>query len=147
MKACECEFEAEVLAAAMQSHWSDELRAHVAGCAICSDVAAVAEAIEAGRDAAPSIPDSGRVWWLAQRRAKLEAAAAADRPMLAAQVIALACIAGLLVGYLPGMAAWFQSTWLLSASKLLAEHGVLALAMAAVLFLLPAAVYFAMGRE
>jgi hypothetical protein len=147
MKSCECPFEAEVLAAAMQSHWTGELRAHAAACAICSDVAAVAEAIEAGRGVAPSIPDSGRVWWVAQRRAKLEAAAAAERPMLAAQVIALACICGLLVGYLPAVAAWFQSTWLLPAGRLLAEHGLLALGMAAVLFLLPAAVYFAMGRE
>jgi hypothetical protein len=161
----ECEFEAEVLAAALQSRWDDELRAHVAGCTVCSDVATVAEAIEAGREsqsAVPAIPDSGRVWWLAQRRARLEAAEAANRPMTAAQVIATVCAVGLLSIYLPAMSTWLRSAmallasgitefnpgaWLASATSVLVEHGALALAMAAVLFLLPAAVYFAMGRD
>lgn len=48
MKRIECEFEADVLAAALQSRWPErvdtELRAHVSTCDICSDVATVAVA-------------------------------------------------------------------------------------------------------
>jgi hypothetical protein len=143
----ECPFESEVLEAVLHDRWDHDLREHVAGCAICSDIATISAAIDAGRDQAPDIPDSGRVWWLAQHRARLEAAAAANRPMTAAQVIALVCAAGLLGTYLPSLVTWLQSTWIPSATGLLLRHGALAIAMAAVLLLLPAAVYFAMGRD
>jgi hypothetical protein len=146
MTPCECEFEAEVLAAVLQGREDAALRAHAATCAICSDVLAVAEAIEADRPT-PCIPDSGRVWWLSQRRARLEAAEAANRPLTAVQVIAMVCAAALLITYLPAALARVQWTWVGWMTGLLVEHGILALAMAAVLFLLPAAVYFAMGRD
>src|SRR5580700_9883308 len=68
MKHVECEFEAEVLAAALQSRWPErvdaQLRAHVAGCAVCADVAAIAVAVDAAREdlsASAMVPDSGRV--------------------------------------------------------------------------------------
>lgn len=119
MKLIECEFEAETLAAVVQSRWPErvdpQLRAHVEVCAICSDVAAVAGAIEADRDAArPRVvaPDSGRVWWIAQLRARREAVEAAGRPITAAQVIALACAVGLL--------KWVVLTIVPSAAALLA---------------------------
>jgi hypothetical protein len=131
-----CEFEAEVLAAALHGHWDNELRSHVANCAICADVATIGTAIDASRETAPAIPDSGRVWWLAQHRARLEAAEAANRPMLAAQVIALVCLCALLSSYLPS-----------AVTRLWAEHGMLALAMGAVLLVVPAAAWLAMGRE
>jgi hypothetical protein len=131
-----CEFEAEVLAAAIHGNWDSELRAHVASCAICADVATIGEAIEASRVEGASIPDSGRVWWLAQHRARLEAAEAANWPMLAVQVIALVCLCALLSTYLPS-----------AVTRLWAEHGILALAMAAVLLVVPAAAWLAMGRE
>jgi hypothetical protein len=136
MTPIECQFEAEVLAASLQGCWDEELRAHAAGCAICADVATIGEAIEASRGAGPAIPDSGRVWWLAQHRARLEAADAANRPMIAVQVVALVCVCALLGTYLPEAVA-----------RLWAEHGVLIGIMAAVLLVLPAAAYFAMGRE
>ena len=86
MNPVECEFEAEVLAAALQSRWpervDDELRAHVAGCAICSDVIAIARALDDAREemrASASVPDSSRVWWLAQLRARREAVLRGDR--------------------------------------------------------------------
>jgi hypothetical protein len=54
MQAVECDFESEVLTAVLQSRWPERtdatLRAHVAGCAICSDVAAVAGVIENARE-------------------------------------------------------------------------------------------------
>lgn len=169
MKPVECEFESEALAAALQSRWPERveasLRAHVAACAICSDVIAVAGAIDEAREetcARAAIPDSGRVWWLAQLRARREAAKAAGRPITVAQAIAFACAAGLLGACFGAASTWFQSAlgwiassvagvhisvFLPSATTLLAEHSALVLAMAAVLFLVPAAVYLAMGRD
>jgi len=169
MKRVECEFEAEVLSATLQSRWPDrvdsELRAHVASCTICSDVIAVAAVLEQGREdmqACAVVPDSGRVWWLAQLRARREAAQAAGRPITAVQVIALAAAMGLLGACFGATSKWFQSSlgWfgsslaalkipalLPSVLSLVAEHGALALAMAAIVLLVPAAVYFTMLRE
>ena len=69
MQPVECEFEAEVLSAVLQSRWPERadpaLQAHVADCTICSDVAAVAGVIEDAREemrAEVIVPDSGRVW-------------------------------------------------------------------------------------
>jgi hypothetical protein len=168
MPPIECEFEAEVLAAVVQSRWPDHadsaLRAHAGKCAICSDVAAVAAAIgEAGDEmrASVTVPDSGAVWWRARLRARREAAQAAGRPITAAQVIALACAAGLLGACFGATSSLFQSIlsrigsavaavdWKSLASSLaalLAAHGALAVAIAVVLLLAPAAAYL-IGRE
>lgn len=169
MKPVECEFESEVLAATLQSRWPDrvdaELRAHVAACAICSDVVVISAAIDGAREEMyPStvVPDSGRVWWLAQLRARREAAQTAGRPITAAQVIAFACTIGLLGACFGATSTWFQSalaritsavigfetkSFLPSATALMAEHGALVLATAAVLFVVPAAVYWALLRD
>src|ERR1035438_10143855 len=51
-------------------------------------VSAIAGAIEDTRaemSAQASVPNSGLVWWLAQLRARREAAEAANRPMIAVQ--------------------------------------------------------------
>ena len=169
MKPAECEFEPEALAAVLQSRWPEgvdaPLRAHFAACTICSDVIAVAGAMNEAREemsARAVVADSGRVWWQAQFRARREAAEAAGRPIAAVQSIALACAVGLLGACFGAASAWFQPVlgWigtsvagvdiqalLPCASVLVAEHGALVLATAAVLFLLPAAVYLAMGRD
>lgn len=169
MKPVECEFESEVLSAVLQSRWPERvdaaLRAHVAACTICSDVVAIAGPIDAAREEMRPlvrVPDSGSVWWRAQLRARREAAEAAGRPITAAQVIALACAVGLLGACFGATSSWFQSVLsrftssvtslniqalLPAATTLLAEHGALALAMAAVLLVIPAAVYLAILRD
>ncbi len=169
MKPAECEFEAETLAAVQQGRWPGRvdagLRSHVAGCGICSDIVAVAGAFEEACEelaAQAAIPDSGRMWWRAQLRARREAAEAAGRPITAAQAIALACAAGLFGACFGAVSTWFQSAlrWVVSgieaadlpallaaAAAPLAEHAALVLGMAAVLLLLPAAVYLAIGRD
>jgi hypothetical protein len=150
MKRFECEFEAEVLAAA--GRVDAELGAHVSSCEICSDVATVAavmdEAAVALR-ASAVIPDSGRVWWLAQVRARREAAAAAGRPITAVQVAACACAAGLLGACFGGTSTWFQSALrsALHAKSLLDGHELLVAGVAAVLLLAPVVVYLAEGKE
>ena len=115
MKPIECEFEAEALAAALQSRWPDRVdapfREHVQQCVICSDVVAIAGAVDQDREemrADAMVPDSGRVWWLAQMRARREAAEAAARPITAAQVVALACAVGLIGACFGATSTWFQ---------------------------------------
>jgi hypothetical protein len=165
MRRVECEFESEVLAATLQSRWPErvdaDLRAHVAACTICSDVVAIAGAMDDAREemrACATVPDSGRVWWLAQLRARREAAEAAGRPITAVQVIAFACAVGLLGAFFGATSTWFQAALRSMASSvdafdarpflaLIAEHGALTLAVAAVLFVVPTAVYLALGRE
>ena len=169
MKQVECEFESEALAAALQSRWpervDDALRAHVGACPVCSDIVAIAGALDGAREemrARAVVPDSGRVWWLAQMRARREAARAAGRPITAAQVLALACVVGLLGACFGATSAWFQSALaritqyaagvkinalLPSVMALIAEHFALSLAVAALLLLVPAAVCLAMFRD
>lgn len=165
MRRLECEFESEVLAATLQSRWPDrvdaDLRAHVAACTICSDVVAIAGAMDDAREemrSCATVPDSGRVWWQAQLRARREAAKAAGRPITAVQVIAFACAVGLLGACLGATSTWFQAalrSMALSVAAfdakaflaLVAEHSALTLAVAAVLFVVPTAVYLALGRD
>lgn len=163
MTPAECPFEEEVLAAAMQSRWPEhvdaELRAHVESCAICRDLAEVATAVGEARDemrGAVAVPDSGRVWWVAQLRARREAIKAAGRPITAAHVVAFACAAGIAGACFGATSASFQSTlrWIASgfalvpsATALVVEHGALAAGAAVLLFAVPAVVYLAMGRD
>jgi len=169
MNPIECELESEVLTAVLQNRWPERvdanLREHVAACAICADVVAIAGAIDDAREemrAHAVVPDSGRVWWLAQMRARREAAQAAGRPITAAQVIAFACAMSLLGACFGATSAWFQSALRQIASSLaafkfqallpfaaefVAEHGALFLGMAALLLVVPAAVYLTMLRE
>jgi hypothetical protein len=161
MKQLECEFEADVLTAVLQSRWPErvpaELRAHVAECGICADVAVIAGAIDGAREemgAAAVVPEAGRVWWKAQLRARREAAAAAGRPITATQVLAFACAVGLIGACFGATSPWFQAGVrslmefdFRALAAMVAQHGALAGGMAAVIFVIPAAVYFALGRD
>jgi hypothetical protein len=147
----ECELESEVLAAVLQNRWPDRvdasLRVHVAGCTICADVAASASAIDDAREemrAHAVVPDSAVVWWRAQMRARREAAQAAGRPITAVQVIALACAMGVLGASFATIK--FQAMIPLTVAFVV-EHGVLLLGMAAILLVVPAAVYWTLLRE
>ena len=170
MRKIECEFEADVLSAVMQSRWPDridaELREHVKHCEICLDVAAVAGAIECAREESAgyarvpdALPDSGRVWWKAQMRARREAVQAAGRPITAIQIAAFACAMVLMGACIGATSSWFQSglTWVRAqidsgklipdAMALIQSHGLLAAAMAAMVLVVPVAVYLAVGRD
>ncbi len=153
----------------LESRWPElvesRLRTHVAACPICAELAAAAGGIDSDQKAlraCAAVPDSGRVWWIAQLRARREAAQAAERPITAVQMIAFGCAVGLLGACFGATSTWFQSAlrwaassatalnlkaFLPSATALVAEHGILAVLMAAVILLAPAAVYFAVGRE
>ena len=162
MKAHDCEFECEVLAAVVEGRWPEradtELRAHASTCAICSDVAAIGAALESDREtlrAEAALPDGGLVWWRAQLRARREAAKVAGRPITAAQVLALAAAAGLAGACFGATSARFQSALAriaasvqtLPVETLLAEHWAVAAGGGAVLLLVPAAVVLAILRD
>src|SRR5579871_2868865 len=139
----ECPFEEEVLAAALQSRWPDrvgpELSAHVSDCVGCRELAQTVSAIAEARDEMqsalieipPSIPDSGRMWWMSRLRARREAVQAADRPITAAHVISCAGAAALAGACFGATSDWFQSALqstvaaLPSATALLAGHWAL----------------------
>lgn len=161
MTPIECEFEPEVLAAVIQSRWPEradpQLRVHVADCQVCADVAAVAAAIENSREelrGVTAIPDSGRVWWLAQMRARREAVKTAGRPITVAQVLAFACAMGLIGACFGATSTWFQG-WLRETYSSLGpalmsamvEHGALTAAVAVLVLLVPAAVYLVVVRD
>jgi hypothetical protein len=112
--------------------------------------------------AGASLPDSGRVWHQARLRARREAIQAAGRPITAVQVIAVACAVGLAGACFGATSTWFQSllgwvaaswkgidkaAWLASAASLVAEHGALAALMLAIVFVIPTAVFVALGRD
>jgi hypothetical protein len=153
----ECAFEEEVLAAVVESRWPERvdarLREHASSCAVCRDLVEVAGTIGDVRDQMPApvlIPDAGRVWWVAQLRARREAIKEAGRPITAAHVIALACAAGLAGACFGATSAWFQAAFrdfVPSAAAIILQHEAIAAGMAVLLFLVPAAVYLAMGRE
>ena len=159
MRPVECEFEADVLAAAVQSRWpgrvDPQLREHVRTCQICADVAAIAAVFDQDRDqvrASAAVPDASRVWWLARLRARREAAAAAARPITATQVVAFASVIALMGACFGATSTWFQATLkeILSSrtpAAVLLEHGALAAGMLALLLLLPAAIYLAIAKD
>jgi hypothetical protein len=170
MKQIECAFEADVLAAVIQSRWPErvdpELREHAKTCQICSDVATVAYAIESMReetvaDAAmtATIPDSGRVWWKAQIRARREAAEAVGRPITAVQIAAFACAIGLLGACIGATSSWFQTVvkglwaeladvnFLTNAAGLITGHWLLALCMVTMILVIPVGVYLMVVRD
>ena len=111
MPILECNREHDVLDAVASGRWpervDEELRGHVASCAICSAVASVAAALQDDRDAAwrdARLPPAGRVWWRAEMRARHDAAVKAAQPIAAAIGLAAACAVGL-------MFAFLQVTW------------------------------------
>jgi hypothetical protein len=92
------------------------------------------------------IPDSGRVWYLAQLRARREAIAAADRPITIVQSMALACATGLLGACFGATSGWFQFA-LSRMSSLIAAHALLAAGTFSALLAFPAAVYFVIVHD
>jgi hypothetical protein len=117
---CECVHEQDVLDAAATGRWPNrvdaDLRAHVASCAICADLAEIAPLFAADRDAAwqeADVPSASAMWWRAQMRARREAAEKVARPMVLVQRAALAYAGvalfamGVLLG--PWIRAWART--------------------------------------
>jgi hypothetical protein len=113
-----CPREREVTELLHQGYWPeaspDELRAHVEACRICADLVAVRTAFQAARQQTMPIPhleSAGAIWWRAQLRRRNEAIERVGRPILGAQIFALAIsvVVGVAVLAWQGTAlkAWF----------------------------------------
>jgi hypothetical protein len=96
-----CARELELLEAVSAGAWPDacagELRAHVASCPACADVAHLAAALRHDADAlarrAP-VPAAGAMWWKIASRRRRDARHAAERPIALAHWLAAASVAG-----------------------------------------------------
>jgi hypothetical protein len=165
----ECRREADVLEAVGLYRWPDrceeELRTHVAGCAVCREVADVALVFRddhAAHTRDVRIPSAERVWWRAQLRARIDDAELAARPMSVMQGAAAAAGGGLAVAgatflwprlpwdvfygiyeWLPGFAAGDLTAAVSSIPQLLLVTG---LGAAAAIVLMPLALYFVLSE-
>lgn len=100
----ECPREQDVLEALAAQRWprrcDEDLRTHVAGCAICTDLIEVVRPLLEEQSAAADevkVPPAAIVWWGAQIRARHEAARAAARPMTIAQAVAAGSVLAIAV--------------------------------------------------
>jgi hypothetical protein len=118
-----CPHETEVLDLVAIDQWPQRadaaLRAHVAACASCADLASIATAVrEWGHvDAVPRMPEATVVWHRAQVRARAEAAHAAFRPLWLAQGFAAVALVVALVWIGPS-ASWYASIWQSASSSM-----------------------------
>ena len=159
MRIMDCPREQEVMQTVAPEQWpngcTDELHAHIAACAICTDVLEVARAIHEDCEAAennaqvPQIPPAGLVWWRAEIRARQEAMQAASRPMTLVQAFGAASGIGVALALLSPIWSWLR-TFLafpdLSTLSLLPWGLVIAFALAIVI-IAPLAMYLVLSDE
>lgn len=114
MARIECPHESDVLTMVVTGQWPErapaDLRAHVAACELCADLAVVAQAIDEEHSARiePNLPGSGTMWWRAQLRARQEAATQVVRPITVAQGAFLAVLGGVAGAVFGATTDWFQ---------------------------------------
>jgi hypothetical protein len=104
-----------------------ELRAHVDGCRACGELALVTMAFQQARieaAGAAKLGSPGLLWWRAQLRRRNAAVERIGRPILGAQIFALAVYLLLAVGFVAWQAqhgvAWL--TWMEQLPQLAALH-------------------------
>lgn len=119
MKLHSCSYEKELSSALHSGTWphgcGEELQAHVAVCARCSDVVLVTQGLRQARAesmlTAP-LPAPGLLWWKAQLRRRNAALERMNESMATTGRIALACtlIAAIALGILnaPDVSGWVQ---------------------------------------
>ena len=109
-----CAREREVSDLLHKGHWpqacSEELRTHVGSCRICSDLVLVTESLQASRRQTAELPrlePAGAIWWRAQLRRRNAAIDQMSRPIIGAQIFALA-MALIVFGV---VAVWQVDNW------------------------------------
>ena len=133
----------------------DELRAHVAACQVCTEVAEVARMMAIARADTleqADLPSAGQIWWRATMRARAEAARAAERPILIVQALTAACAMGAIAALSAVVWPWIWQAGVrlqtLVMPETLSSFGVpLVLALGAWLVIGPIALYFVLARE
>jgi hypothetical protein len=112
-----CKRESEVLDAVAVGRWPDradaDLRAHIATCRTCADLAHASSAVIELRDATlrDSIPDASVIWHRAQLKAREQATQRAAQPSVLAVGILGSCLAGLILAYWGIGTPWLTSWW------------------------------------
>jgi hypothetical protein len=124
-----CAREQDVLDAIAARRWPErcdrDLRAHVAQCAVCADLAEVAPVLRDDHDGIwreARVPSAGLVWWRAEMRARREAARVATRPILVVQ-IAAALSAVVVGGFLLWALGASPTAWARDAADWLGRPG------------------------
>ncbi len=103
-----CAREKEVTEMVRRGHWpqacTEELRAHVAACRSCGDLVLLTQAFHVAKaeSVPPRMGSAGALWWRAQLRRRNEAIEKINRPIVGAQIFALAI--ALVVGL--GVIGW-----------------------------------------
>lgn len=114
MNASLCRYEQEVIRALRSGLFSQELHAHVGGCAECSEVMLVAQFLQRDADSMGEIPipDADMVWRQASSQSRAESAARAVRPIqwvVYASVAVMATAAFWLILGLPACLEWLRA--------------------------------------
>jgi hypothetical protein len=123
-----CDREMEVAEALRAGHWPDaapeELRGHVSACTACSQRVVLAQAFRRERaiaSAEPRLESPGALWWRAQLRRRNAALERISRPILGAQVFAVAVALAGAIMFLASQArqglGWFA--WIVEAPRAL----------------------------
>ena len=117
-----CSRESDTARAASVGEWPEGLRAHAAECSVCGDVALVAGALANDRrnlPAEPPVAGAGRIWWIAQLRARRAAAERAVRPIAVMELVAIIAVvpvaSGALASALPTISSWLAELRFVSA--------------------------------
>jgi hypothetical protein len=129
-----CNRERELAEALSAGFWpeacTEDLRAHVAGCKSCSQRVVLSAAFRRERAAAsaqPRLESPGALWWRAQLRRRNAAIERISRPILGAQVFAVAvaviAAAVFLVSEAKQGLGWFA--WIADAPRALHLQGLL----------------------
>jgi hypothetical protein len=163
MNFTECNHESEILRAVNSGLWAEPanemLRKHAESCAVCSDLASVALALQDDYASASQnvrIPSAGLIWWRTELRARREAVRKAERPITWVQAFGGACAAGVLLALLGRAMPWFkqsmtelfQSTESPLIDVLTQNHLLLSLTLGVFLLVLaPVAIYFALSDK
>jgi hypothetical protein len=160
MKLEECHREPVVAEAVAAGCWPDhcpELRVHVQQCAVCTEVAAVAVALQEDHAATLSqapVPSAGLVWWRAELRSRREAVRTAERPLTLVHAFSAAAAIGVLVAVLIQLSSWFTQRfeafrgWMPDSPLLvLQQHTPLVLTLGIVLVLAPVALYLVLSDK
>ncbi|MDR3676552.1 MAG: hypothetical protein P4N24_13755 [Acidobacteriota bacterium] len=130
MKLPHCDREQDVVEALRSGRWAtpwgEEIRQHVAACAVCAEVALVAQEFQREEELAKAeleqscarLPSAGLIWWKAQLAARRAAEQRAAEPIMlfarAAYFLGAFTALGLCVWQWPRIADWLRSVQILS---------------------------------
>jgi hypothetical protein len=138
-----CAREREVTDLLHRGYWPEacpaELKAHVQACRICSDLVLVTETMQAARKQSLELPrmePAGAIWWRAQLRRRNAAIEKVTKPILGAQVFALAVALVVAVGVVVWQAETWR-TWIEEAPRALHLDALIPSSMGGALWVVP----------